>query len=47
MIPLRIEPWRRSRTDEVQRKVTEATFTFVAVDENRKPRLVPLAPSPG
>src|ERR1700731_618 len=34
---IRVEAWRRSRTDEVQRKVTEATFTFVAVDENRKP----------
>ncbi len=39
----RVEAWRRSRTDETMRKVTEATFTFVAVDENRKPRLVPHA----
>ena len=37
---VRIEAWRRSRTDEAKHKVTEATFTFVAVDENRKPRLV-------
>jgi acyl-CoA thioesterase YciA len=29
---IRVEAWRRSRTDEVQHKVTEATFTFVAVD---------------
>jgi acyl-CoA thioesterase YciA len=40
---IRVEAWRRSRTDEVQHKVTEATFTFVAVDENRKPRSVPSA----
>ena len=29
------------RTDEATYKVTEAAFTFVAVDEDRKPRLVP------
>jgi acyl-CoA thioesterase YciA len=40
-ITIRIEAWRRSRIDETMNKVTEATFTFVAVDENRKPRLVP------
>jgi acyl-CoA thioesterase YciA len=40
---VRIEAWRRSRTDEATYKVTEATFTFVAVDEDRKPRLVPSA----
>jgi acyl-CoA thioesterase YciA len=38
---IRVEAWRRSRTDEAMNKVTEATFTFVATDENRKPRLVP------
>jgi acyl-CoA thioesterase YciA len=36
-----VEAWRRSRTDETMNKVTEATFTFVATDENRKPRPVP------
>ena len=36
-----VEAWRRSRTDEAMNKVTEATFTFVATDENRKPRPVP------
>ena len=40
-ITIRVEAWRRSRTEEVRHKVTEATFTFVAVDEHRKPRLVP------
>ena len=43
---IRVEAWRRSLTDEVHHKVTEATFTFVAVDENRKPRSVPSAPAP-
>ena len=38
---IRIEAWRRSRTDEARNKVTEAIFTFVATDEHRKPRLVP------
>lgn len=40
-ISIRIEAWRRSRTEEARHKVTEATFTFVAVGEDRKPRLVP------
>ena len=40
---IRVEAWRRSRTDEAEHKVTEGTFTFVAIDENRKPRPVPPA----
>ena len=46
-ITIRVEAWRRSRTDEAEHKVTEGTFTFVAIDENRKPRLVPPARPPG
>ena len=38
---VRVEAWRRSRIDDVRNKVTEATFTFVATDENRRPRPVP------
>jgi acyl-CoA thioesterase YciA len=38
---IRVEAWRRSRTDDATNKVTEAVFTFVATDEERKPRLVP------
>jgi acyl-CoA thioesterase YciA len=38
---IRVEAWRRSRTDDVRKKVTEAIFTLVAVDEDRKPRPVP------
>lgn len=35
-----IEAWRRHRHQDVASKVTEATFTFVAVDEGGKPRPV-------
>jgi acyl-CoA thioesterase YciA len=37
---IRVEAWRRSRTSDTSSKVTEALFTYVAVDENRKPRPV-------
>jgi acyl-CoA thioesterase YciA len=37
-----IEAWRRERQSEDRRKVTEAVFTFVAVDERHRP--VPLPP---
>lgn len=35
-----VEAWRRDRHGEEQQKVTEASFTFVAIDENRRPRPV-------
>ncbi len=35
-----VEAWRRPRHEDVARKVTEAKFTFVAIDENGKPRPV-------
>jgi acyl-CoA thioesterase YciA len=38
-----VEAWRRSRDSEQSTKVTEATFTFVAIDEQRRPRPVPPA----
>ena len=37
---IRVEAWRRSRTSDLRNKVTEAMFTYVAVDEDRKPRPV-------
>ena len=37
---IRVEAWRRSRTSDARTKVTEALFTYVAVDENRRPRAV-------
>ena len=33
-----VEAWRRARHDEVSNKVTQATFVFVSIDSNRKPR---------
>jgi acyl-CoA thioesterase YciA len=37
---IRVEAWRRSRTSDTRTKVTEALFTYVAVDEDRRPRVV-------
>ena len=36
-----VEAWRRPMQAGGSRKVTEAVFTFVAVDENRRPRPLP------
>jgi acyl-CoA thioesterase YciA len=38
---IHVEAWRRSRESEEVSKVTEATFTFVAIDDERRPRAVP------
>jgi len=39
---IEVEAWRRSRESEVTVKVTEATFTFVAIDDvTRRPRPLP------
>lgn len=35
-----VEAWARDRHADRGRKVTEARFVFVAVDEDRKPRVV-------
>ena len=40
-VVVRIETWARGRGDEEAEKVTEGVFTFVAIDENGKPRPVP------
>ena len=37
---INIEAWRRHRHEEARIKVTEAVFTFVAVDAAGKPRTV-------
>ena len=39
-ITISTEAWRRHRFDEVQFKVTEAVFTFVAIDDAGRPRPV-------
>lgn len=36
-----VEAWQRDRDGDATAKVTEATFTFVAIDQNRKPRPIP------
>jgi acyl-CoA thioesterase YciA len=38
---VRIETWSRARGEDDSRKVTEGTFTFVAIDENGKSRPIP------
>ena len=40
-IRVHVEAWRRDRTAEDSARVTEATFTFVALDEAGRPRPVP------
>jgi acyl-CoA thioesterase YciA len=36
-----VEAWRRTRHDDRSYRVTQASFTFVAVGEDRQPRTVP------
>ena len=40
---VRIEAWRPHLPSDESRKVTEATFTYVAIGDNRRPR--PLTPA--
>ena len=42
---LKVAAWRRPRDNEASIQVTEAVFTFVAIDAERRPRPVP--PGPG
>ena len=35
-LQVRVEAWRRARAEEATERVTEATFTFVALDEQRR-----------
>src|SRR5690349_19004028 len=43
---VRIEAWRRHLPSDEARKVTEATFTYVAIGEDRRPRRLPPARDP-
>jgi acyl-CoA thioesterase YciA len=38
---VRVEAWRRPRFETTCERVTEGVFTFVAIDEERRPRPVP------
>jgi acyl-CoA thioesterase YciA len=40
-----VEAWQRALEKEATTRVTEATFTFVAIDQNGKPRAVAERPS--
>jgi acyl-CoA thioesterase YciA len=40
-IKIHIEAWARRFRIHLREKVTDATFTFVAIDENGRPRPVP------
>jgi len=40
-----VEAWRRARHQEQANKVTEAKFTFVAIDEQGRPRSVDQGPA--
>ncbi len=44
---IEVEAWRRHRHEDVQHKVTQASFTFVAIDADRAPRAVPPIEPPG
>ena len=39
---IQVEAWRRSRDSDDSEKVTEAIFTFVALDAEGRPRPVPV-----
>lgn len=41
-----VSAWRRPRDSERHTRVTQAVFTFVALDSDGKPRPVPHRPSP-
>ena len=38
---IHVEAWARRFTTHTREKVTDATFTFVAIDDNGKPRPIP------
>jgi acyl-CoA thioesterase YciA len=38
---IHIEAWAKRFLSHEREKVTDATFTFVAIDENRRPRPIP------
>lgn len=42
-IRVRVEAWKRPRTLRAVTLVTEGVFTYVAIDQDRKPRPLPLA----
>lgn len=43
-ITTRVEAWVKRMSDGSEIKVTEGTYTFVAVDDHQRPRVVPPLP---
>lgn len=43
---IEVEAWRRHRHEEEMHIVTQARFTFVAIDEHRRPREIPSISGP-
>lgn len=39
---IKVEAWRRNRSEEQTELVTAGTFTFVAIDDSRRPRPIPV-----
>ncbi len=37
---IEVEAWRRHRHEDIPAQVTQASFTFVAIDADRHPRAV-------
>jgi acyl-CoA thioesterase YciA len=42
-LQVHVQTWARRARGEVEEMVIEGTFTYVAIDEHRKPRPVPVA----
>ena len=40
-VTIQIESWARRCDEDIERKVTEGQFTYVAIDENRQPVQIP------
>jgi acyl-CoA thioesterase YciA len=40
-IAVKVEAWAERRNSTLRVKVTEGVFTYVAIDDNRKPRPLP------
>jgi acyl-CoA thioesterase YciA len=45
-IAVRVEAWAERRNSTLKVKVTDGTFTYVALDENRRPRPIGAAARP-
>jgi acyl-CoA thioesterase YciA len=45
-IAVRVEAWAERRNSTLKVKVTDGTFTYVALDENRRPRTIGAAATP-